>query len=252
VLFSRLRLVLHCIGPFWAPLSRATPGVPPTLILACLSPLLAWRPSAMGHPSTVVILPGVTTRTAYPGSCPAHSSASDRSRRPAPTRTSLASHRVSFLAASAKVTEILYDSTTSNPAGFVITNPYRHWHLTALASTPPRSCILRHPSPVRTHMWASLRRTCCFSRSLVATSLTRRPPDSLSLAELIATPTLAHSRLVYQTSQLFRTLSKFIARRIPISLLCRDGCSDFPGPAHSSRCMHTSRRTPVLALLSPT
>ena len=106
----------------------------------------------MGHPAPVLmVLAGGTSQTAYPGARPAHPPASHRSRRPAPTRTSLASRRSSFLAASAKITEILHVSTTSTPAGFVVTILYCHWHLPAPISTPPRSSIpLRHPSPVRT------------------------------------------------------------------------------------------------------
>jgi len=45
---------------------------------------------------------------------------------------------------------------TSTPAGFVVTILYRHWHLPDPVSTPPRSSILRHPSPVWTYMGPTL------------------------------------------------------------------------------------------------
>ena len=48
----------------------------------------------MGHPATVMVLARGTSRTVYPGACPAHPSASHRPRRRATPRTSLASHRL--------------------------------------------------------------------------------------------------------------------------------------------------------------
>jgi len=48
----------------------------------------------MGHPAPVMVLAGGTSRPPYPGARPAYPPASHRSCRPAPSRTSLASHRV--------------------------------------------------------------------------------------------------------------------------------------------------------------
>ena len=158
----------------------------------------------MGHPATLLVQAGVTTRTAYPESCLAHPSASNRPCRPTPTRTSAASLRVQLSCSFRPNHGDLTCFYGLDPCGFRC-----HYPIPSLASSgspAPRTRILRHPSlsgcTYRLHY-----------DGRVATSLIRRPPYSLSSAQLVAPPTfLAHSRRVYRISLPFRTLSKFIGR----------------------------------------
>ena len=99
------------------------------------------------------------------------------------------------------------------------------------------------------------------NRSLVVTSLIRRPRYSLWLAQLVAPPPLMRSQRVYQISLPFRALSKFIARPHyylpPISEWLLQ-TSSLPPPSRSFQQTEESRLgciicisrcTPVLASL---
>ena len=111
----------------------------------------------MGHPAPVMVLAGGTLWTAYSGARPAYPPASHRSRRPAPPRTSLASHRVQLscgLRQNYADPPCLHDFDSCRLR--VVTILYRQWHLPDTVSTPPRSSILRHPSPVWTYMGPTL------------------------------------------------------------------------------------------------
>jgi len=85
--------------PSVASISSGLPSSRPHLeslqhqVFARVSPLLVWRPSAMGHPASVMVLAGGPSWSPYPGALLAHPPASHGSCRPAPPRTSLASHR---------------------------------------------------------------------------------------------------------------------------------------------------------------
>ena len=123
---------------------------------ARVSPLLVWRLSAMGHSAPVMELAGSPSRTAYTGARPAYLTASHRSCRPAPPRTSLASHRVQLscgLRQDHGDSSCLHDVDSCR---LCCHDPIPSLHHPDPVSTPPRSSILRHPSPVWTYMGPTL------------------------------------------------------------------------------------------------
>jgi len=101
----------------------------------------------------VVVLTGARTRTAHPESRPQHPMAPNRPRRSALFRTSLASHSALLTCCFSPNHEDPTCLHGLDLCGFCYHNrmpslatPYSSFH------TPPRSCVLRHPSPVRMYM----------------------------------------------------------------------------------------------------